>query len=73
MENGTITQDYMKKSQSTITKMGVGHFLIKSPDNNVGFVITHQRMILNKLFKMQDGEFICVPNAPQYYKKRKLY
>ncbi len=69
MENGTITQDYMKKVQSTITKMGVGHFLIKSPDNNVGFVITHQRMILNKLFKMQDGEFICVPNAPQYYRK----
>ena len=69
MENGIINQDSMQKAQSIITKMGVGHFLIKSPDNNVGFVIYYQGTTLNKLFKMQDGEFICVPNAPQYYKE----
>ena len=69
MENEKINQNSMKKAQSIITKMGVGHFLIKSPDNYVGFVICYQGTILNKLFKMQDGEFICVPNAPQYYKE----
>jgi len=69
MENGAIDHDSMQKAQSILTDMGVGHFLIKSPDNYVGFVIYFTGTTLNKLFKMQDGEFISVPNAPQYYRE----
>ena len=68
MENGIISRDSMQKAQSILIDMGVGHFLIKSPDNYVGFVI-YATTTLNKLFKMQDGEFISVPNAPQYYRE----
>lgn len=71
MENGAIGQDSMQKAQSILTSMEVGHFLIKSPDNHVGFVIHFTGTTLNKLFKMQDGEFISVPNAPQYYREGK--
>jgi hypothetical protein len=71
MENGAIDQDSMQKAQSILTSMEVGHFLIKSPDNYVGFVIHFTGATLNKLFKMQDGEFISVPNAPQYYREGK--
>lgn len=69
MENGAIDQDSMQKAQSILTRMEVGHFLIKSPDNYVGFVIHFTGDTLSKLFKMQDGEFISVPNAPQYYRE----
>ena len=69
MENGAIDQNSMQKAQSILTRMEVGHFLIKSPDNYVGFVIYFTGDTLNKLFKMQDGEFISVPNAPQYYRE----
>ncbi|MGB9979763.1 hypothetical protein [Methanobacterium sp.] len=71
MEKGVINPDYVQKAQSILTRMGVGHFLIKSPDNNVGFVIHFTGTTLNKLFKMKDGEFISVPNAPQYYREGK--
>lgn len=69
MENGLINQDSMQKASAILTKMGVGHFLIKSPDNYVGTIIYYQGSIVNKSFKMQDGEFICVPNATKYYRE----
>ena len=69
MEEGTINGEYLQKAQSILTNMGAGHFLIKSPDNYVGFVIHFTETTLNKQFKMQDGEFISVPNAPQYYRE----
>lgn len=68
-EDGTIDQGSLKKAQSILTNMVVGHFLIKSPDNVVGLVITSKGTTISKLFKMQDGEFVSVPNAPQYYRK----
>ncbi len=68
MENGTINQDSMEKAQSILTSMCVGHFLIKSPDNYVGSAICCKKTALTKLFKMQDGDFVSVPNAPQFYR-----
>lgn len=69
LENGTVNQDFMQKARSILTTMGVGHFLIKSPDNHVGLVIYSEGTTLNKLFKMQDGEFLSVPNVPQFYRE----
>ena len=62
-----------------------GHFLIKSPDDNVGITAYDSRIYSNsskssyvsfnsinapsmvKLFKMNNGEYVKVPNNPQYY------
>lgn len=71
MGDGSIHQDLLKKARPILAKMGLGHFLIKSPDNYVGFEIYFEGTILNKLFKMKDGEFISVPNDPQYYREGK--
>ncbi len=68
MENGIINQNSMEKAQSILRSMCVGHFLIKSPDNYVGSVICCKDTALTKLFKMQDGDFVSVPNAPQFYR-----
>lgn len=69
MDNGSINQDYLKKTRPILAKMGLGHFLIKSPDNYVGFEIYFEGTTLNRLFRMKDGEFISVPNDPQYYRE----
>lgn len=69
LDNGRVNSDFLQKAQSILTNMGVGHFLIKSPDNHVGLVITHEGTTLNKLFKMQDGKFVSAPNVPQYYRE----
>ena len=68
MDNGTINHDSMEKAQSILTSMCVGHFLIKSPDNYVGSAICCKKTALTKLFQMQDGDFVSVPNAPQFYR-----
>ena len=68
MENGRINPDSMEKAQSILRSMCVGHFLIKSPDNYVGSAICCKKTALTKLFQMQDGDFVSVPNAPQFYR-----
>jgi hypothetical protein len=47
--------------------MGMGHFLIKAPNDDVGFVIYNGGTISN-LFKMADGQYISVPNSPSCYR-----
>lgn len=69
LENGAINPDSMQEARSILINMGVGHLLIKSPDNCVGLVVTCRGTTLNKMFKMQDGTFISVPNAPQFYRE----
>lgn len=68
MNNGSINQELLDNITPVLTKMGLGHFLIKSPDNYVGLEIQFDETRLNKFFKMKNGEFISVPNDPQYYR-----
>jgi hypothetical protein len=69
MKNGSINQEILKDISPILKNMGLGHFLIKSPDNNVAFEIHFDETSLNKFFKMKNGEFISVPNDPQYYRE----
>ncbi|MTK64276.1 MAG: hypothetical protein F8N15_07110 [Methanobacterium sp.] len=69
MNNGSITQELLENTHPILTNMGLGHFLIKSPDNHVAFEIYFDGTGLNKFFKMKNGEFISVPNDPQYYRE----
>lgn len=71
LDYGSITQDLLEKARPILAKMGLGHFLIKSPDSYVGFEIYFEGSTLKKLFKMNNGEFISVPNDPQYYREGK--
>lgn len=71
MMNHGLNQELMDNISPILTKMGIGHFLIKSPDNYVGFEIYFNETRLNKIFKMKNGEFISVPNDPQYYREGK--
>ncbi len=74
-----ISKDHIEKgdinmANTIIEKNGWGHFLIKSPDDNVGITScdyrVHKSMV--KLFKMKDGDYIKVPNNPRYYGKGKF-
>lgn len=49
--------------------MGIGHFLIKSPDNTVGLVIYYHGSVKKIVFKIQDGQYVSVPNGPIYYRE----
>jgi hypothetical protein len=69
MNNGSITQKLLENTKPILNNMGLGHFLIKSPDNFVAFEIYFDGTRLNKFFKMNNGEFISVPNDPQYYRE----
>lgn len=69
INNGSINQELLDKITPVLTKMGLGHFLIKSPDNYVAFEIKFNETHLTKFFKMKNGEFISVPNDPQYYRE----
>ena len=69
MNNGSITQELLENTKPILNNMGLGHFLIKSPDNYVAFEIYFDGTRLNKFFKMNNGEFISVPNDPQYYRE----
>ena len=69
IENGDIN-----KANSIIEKNGWGHFIIKSPDDNVGITACDYRVhrSITKLFKMKDGDYVKVPNNPRYYGKGKF-
>lgn len=69
MSRGSIKNKDLKEANLIIKQNGWGHFVIKSPDDNVGIAIydcrVHNSII--KLFKMNDGDYIRVPNTPKYY------
>lgn len=69
ISNGHIEKGDIKKANAIITRNGWGHFLIKSPDDNVGIAAYDARVSLSitKLFKMKNGDYVKVPNNPRYY------
>ena len=69
ISKGHIERGDMEKANAIIEKNGWGHFIIKSPDANVGLTSCDYRVSLSiiKLFKMKDGDYVKVPNNPRYY------
>jgi hypothetical protein len=66
---GKITNNDMKTAQSSLIKLGIGHFIIKSPEGNVGLSIYNRGHTKTTVFKMKKGEYVSVPNSPSHYRK----
>ena len=69
ISRGKIEKRDLKEANLLITKNGGGHFLIKSPDNYIGTTIYDSQLSTSRteLFKMNDGDYVKVPNTPIYY------
>lgn len=68
---GKITTNDMKTAQQSLRRLGIGHFIIKSPNGNVGVAIYNRGSTKTTVFKMKAGEYVSVPNSPSSYRKGK--
>ncbi|NYB52367.1 MAG: hypothetical protein HVN35_07420 [Methanobacteriaceae archaeon] len=66
-DGGRITWDTLNMAYGLVSSMGMGHFLIKAPNNQVGYVIVNSGSRMD-LFTMSDGQYIEVPNGPGYFR-----
>lgn len=69
ISRGNIENKDLNEANLLIRKNGGGHFVIKSPDNYVGATIYDSQFYTSRteLFKMNDGDYVKVPNTPIYY------
>lgn len=69
ISRGTIEKKDLNEANLIIKRNRGGHFLIKSPDDDVGVTIYDSRFSTSRteLFKMNDGDYVKVPNTPVYY------
>lgn len=67
--DGSITSAHMKDAYKILKKLGMGSFIIKAPDDHVGLAIYKSGLSKIKIFKMQDYEYVSVPNSPRYYRE----
>jgi len=69
---GKITNNDMNTALKYLKTIGMGHFVIKNPDGNIGVVLYNKGNIkgtIKTVFKMKKGDFVSVPNGPSYYRK----
>lgn len=66
---GHIKKSDINSAYALLRKEGLGHFLIKDPEGNVGLAIYKSGHSKIKVFKMKDREYISVPNSPIYYRQ----
>ncbi|KZX15053.1 hypothetical protein MBCUT_17630 [Methanobrevibacter cuticularis] len=69
---GKITQVGFSKAYKTVKKLGIGHFLIKSPSGHVKAISNFYGFNKKYSFKLNYGEYVIIPNSPKYFKKGKL-
>jgi len=67
--SGHITSVTINKAYNILKRMGIGHFVIKSPDNTVCLVIYYHGAVKKIVFKIHDGQYVSVPNGPIYYRE----
>ena len=65
---GHITRNTLRSAYSILRKEGMGHFIIKAPNDYVGLVIYNSGRTKESLFKMSNGHYVSVPNGPGYYR-----
>ncbi len=66
--SGHITARTVTSATSLLRQMGMGHFLIKAPDDYVGAVTYNGGSLKTALFKMSEGQYVSVPNSPSCYR-----
>lgn len=70
-KSGKIAKKDLNKATNYIKRLGLGHFVIKSPKGKVGYTIYNRRSSKTNILKMKSGEYLCIPNSPSYYQKGK--
>jgi hypothetical protein len=66
--SGHITHSTLNSAYGILRSEGMGHFIIKAPNGNVGLVIYNGGRTKEALFKMANGQYVSVPNGPGYYR-----
>ncbi|MDO5852214.1 MAG: hypothetical protein Q4Q23_06980 [Methanobacteriaceae archaeon] len=68
VSKNSITTSYINQVYSLVRSLGVGHFVIKTPDGRLGVAIFNKKgtQFVSKLSK---GEFVSVPNSVTYYRR----
>jgi hypothetical protein len=66
---GVITNNDMTIAQRYLRGLGIGHFIVKSPNGTVGVAIYNRGYTKTTVFKMKEGEYVSVPNSPSHYRK----
>ena len=66
--SGHITSNTVNNAYNILKRMGIGHFVIKSPDDTVGLVIYNGGRVKKTVFKIHDGQYVSVLNHPAYYR-----
>ena len=67
-----ISSTDMKKAMKKVRSLGLGHFVIKSPNGKVGVVIYNKGSSKLSIFNMKSGEYLVIPNSIRFYKKGKI-
>lgn len=71
ISRGSIKKEDLDKAHSIIKGNKWGHFMIKSPDNNLGVTAYDFRNLaitnMTDMIKINDGEYVKITNNPNYY------
>ena len=68
VSSGHVTSNTVKRAYNVLRHMGMGHFIIKAPNDTVGLVIYNGGSSKKTLFKMSNGQYVSVPNHPAFYR-----
>jgi hypothetical protein len=63
-----ITSSTVNSAYDVLKSMGIGHFIIKAPNDDLGLVMYNGGSTKKALFKMGNGQYVSVPNHPAYYR-----
>lgn len=66
--SGHITSNTINSATNILKKLGMGHFIIKAPNDEVGLVTYNGGSLKTSLFKMANGQYVSVPNSPSCYR-----
>lgn len=63
-----ITYSELVNTRSLLRKLGMGHFIIKAPNDYVAVQIQYYGSQKYRYFKMKPGQYVSVPNSPRCYR-----
>ena len=66
--SGKITSSTINSALTLVSRLaGIGHFVIKAPNNVVGYAIVNGGR-RSGIFTMGNGQYLAVPNSPSCYR-----
>ncbi|AAM02495.1 hypothetical protein [Methanopyrus kandleri] len=64
---GEVTEWDLERALDLLRRIGIGHFLVGSPDGTVGVAVYRYGRTLLEVLRLAEGEYVLVPNDPRYY------